>query len=73
VPDKFFCAVVQPGSKEVRMGLGLAGRAALVMGVEVEHRVADITRAEDVRGLISHVANRFGGARGTCSVGYGQV
>jgi hypothetical protein len=55
------------------MDLGLAGRAALVMGGEVEHRAADITRAEDVRGLISHVANRFGGARGTCSVGYGQV
>jgi hypothetical protein len=55
------------------MDLGLAGRAALVMGGEVEHRAADITRAEDVRGLISHVANRFGDARGTCSVGYGRV
>jgi 3-oxoacyl-[acyl-carrier protein] reductase len=30
-------------------------------GAEVEHRAADITRAEDVRALISHAADRFGG------------
>src|SRR5215218_9216531 len=30
-------------------------------GAEVEHRVADLTRAEDVRALVSHVTDRFGG------------
>jgi 3-oxoacyl-[acyl-carrier protein] reductase len=35
-------------------------------GAEVEHRAADITRAEDVRALVSHAAHRFGGVW-TCS------
>ena len=30
-------------------------------GAEVEYRAADITRAEDVRALVSHAADRFGG------------
>ena len=30
-------------------------------GGSVEHRAADITRAQDVRALISHAADRFGG------------
>ncbi len=30
-------------------------------GAEVEHRGADITRAEDVGALVSHAADRFGG------------
>ncbi len=30
-------------------------------GASVEHRAADITRAEDVRALVSHAAERFGG------------
>lgn len=30
-------------------------------GGEVEHRAADITRAEDVQALVSHAADRFGG------------
>jgi 3-oxoacyl-[acyl-carrier protein] reductase len=30
-------------------------------GAEVEHRAADITRAEDVQSLVSYVADRFGG------------
>ena len=34
-------------------------------GTSVEHRAADITRAEDVRALVSHAAERFGGW--TCS------
>ncbi len=30
-------------------------------GAEVDHRAADLTRAEDIRALISHTADRFGG------------
>src|SRR5215218_1412232 len=30
-------------------------------GAQVEHRAADLTRAEDVRELVSHVTDRFGG------------
>jgi 3-oxoacyl-[acyl-carrier protein] reductase len=30
-------------------------------GAEVEHRAADLTRAEDVRALVSRAADRFGG------------
>jgi 3-oxoacyl-[acyl-carrier protein] reductase len=32
-----------------------------VTGAEVEYRAADITRAEDLRALVSHAADRFGG------------
>jgi 3-oxoacyl-[acyl-carrier protein] reductase len=32
-----------------------------VTGGEVEHRAADLTRAEDVQSLISHATDRFGG------------
>jgi hypothetical protein len=31
VPDKFYGAVIQPGSEEVRVDLGLEGKVALVM------------------------------------------
>jgi 3-oxoacyl-[acyl-carrier protein] reductase len=38
-----------------------AAEIAEETGAEVEHRAADITRAEDVRELVSYVGDRFGG------------
>ena len=38
-----------------------AAEIAEETGAEVEHRAADLTRAEDVRTLVSYVTDRFGG------------
>jgi hypothetical protein len=48
VPDKFYGAVIQPGSEEVRVDLGLEGKVALVMAASKGLRRAVATKLRGV-------------------------